>query len=85
MIRRYYYFNHGKTQRERNLWKTEERFFKKYFRSGHFECLSHRRNCVHSELKRVAIDSSDEDLDEILTEISDLNRTDYKYNPWDWD
>lgn len=82
MIRRY--FNHGKTQSERKRKRCNERFLKKYFHKAYFECLGHTRSKKTELLKQIDICSTEEDIEKVLTELSNLGVHFYKYAPWDW-
>ena len=85
MLRRYHYFYHGKTQKERKLRKSENRLFKNFHRKTRAKLSGTRRYITKQFLKQISIDSSDEEIDKVLSQAFNARYTGLKWGEWDWD
>lgn len=83
MLRRYYYFYYGKTQKERKLRKSENRLFKNFHRKTRAKFSGIRRYITKQFLKQISIDSSDEEIDTILSRAFEARYTGLKWGELD--
>lgn len=86
MVRRRYLSRWGCTQKERKERKTENRFFNNLFKKASFEGQSNKKYLVRQLLKKIDVDSTDEEIEQIFTEYYNNYYVDgIKYALWDWD